>query len=77
MGRYPYAKECKELKKQIKQLKADIFKMNDKCVKIRRGFIAKKKELIEQIDLAIFYLPECPDRAKSVLEPALKQEGGE
>ena len=35
---------------------------------------AENKELLERIELAVDYLPECPDKAKSFLEPAMKEK---
>jgi len=34
---------------------------------------AENKELLERIEFAVDYLPECPDKAKSFLITALKE----
>ena len=64
---------------RIKRLRAitsdtSVQSIMDKCLNEIEQLQAEKKELIERIELAIFYLPECPDRAKSFLESALKGE---
>ena len=42
--------------------------------KILNVFLFENKGLIERIEFAVSYLPECPDKAKSILVPALNPE---
>ncbi len=37
---------------------------------------AENEELKERIELAVDYLPECPDKAKSFLEPLKGKDNG-
>jgi len=42
------------------------------CGKCFEQLQAENKELLERIEMAADYLPECPDKAKGFLTPALQ-----
>ena len=51
-----------------------VWQVEGKVVEYVKQLRAEIKALLERIDLAVDYLPECPDEAKSFLVPALESD---